>query len=213
MSTDRDALDGLRRAFDALDAGPGAPPALLVAAAHDAARRRRRRQVSGAALAAAVAVVCGLGVPGLLSPTGVRPDGDLPVAATTPVRPDTVEPNAPTTPTGPPSVTGLRLGQSVDTPEGTGMCALSPGCPRIVFDVVGTEPGVYDLQCWISRDGRESRFLDATDVVEVMPDGGHVDSTYCAVGPGDGIRVRIVLTGGPSGLVGSEWQAWTGDQP
>ncbi len=110
-------------------------------------------------------------------------------------------------------MTGLRLGQSVDSPEGTGMCALSPGCPRIVFDVAGTRPGVYGLQCWISREGVESKFLDAVAVVEVTADGGHVDSTYCAVGPGVGTRVRIALTGGPSGTVWSAWQTWSGEQP
>ena len=87
-----------------------------------------------------------------------------------------------------------------------------PGCPRVVFDVTGVAPGVDDLRCWVSRDGREEGFLDAVDAVEVSADGGHVDRSYCAVGPGPGVAVRIALTAGPGGALASEWQPWTDDE-
>ncbi len=209
MSTDRDSGEELRHAFAAVDPGPGADPALLVAGAHRSARRRRHRQVAGAGLAALATVVAALVLPGALT-RGAGPDADLPVAATNALRPETIQPIAPPASSGPAAVTGIRLGQSVDSPEGTGMCALAPGCPRVVFDVVGTAPGTYDLQCWIDRGGRVSKFFDGRDVVEVLPDGGHVDSTYCAVAPDPATRVRIFLTDGPSRTVGSEWTVWAG---
>ncbi len=209
MSTDGD-LDRLREVLGAVDAGAGADPARLVAGAHRAAVRRRRRRIAGAGAAAFAAVAAALALPGLLPGSTLHPD--LSVVATTPDRPETVPPTAAPARTAPPAVTGVRLGQVVDSPEGTGMCALSPGCPRVVFDVSGAVPGVYDLQCWVSRDGREEKFLDAVDAVEVTADGGHVDRSYCAVGPGLGVAVRIVLTDGPGGALASGWQPWTGEE-